>query len=153
MFLEHCPTNNQVQIGYTAFHTSKKTHTGTGLLLYMSKLEKAARAQGNDLFEPTLAAAKAEAVPMAAAATAAATPKRAHTTAQRTDVQAMLADQSLTALQKEVLAMHLKAALTAVNFAGAHPTESKSKTHFCPVHGFNDSHGEQDCNRCKSLKK
>lgn len=161
MFLVHTPTNNQLMIGYTAYHTSRtasKVASGTGLLTHMVTLEKRARAQGSPLFDTPLVAAKAAAVPTVTVKTG--LPKPAPTTtvakskvAAKTDVQALLSDTSLTALQQEVLTHHLQAALAAVNFAGTYPTESKVKSHFCPVHGFNDSHGEQDCNRCKSLKK
>ena len=154
MFNEHCPTNNQLQIGYAAYHasvTAPAIPTGTGLLTFMVKLEKTAKAQGSEIFPSTLLAAKAAAV--LTVPTKPATAKQPPITAARTDVKALLSDASLTPLQQEVLATHLKAALSAVNFAGAHPTESKSRTHFCPVHGFNDTHSERDCKRCQSLKK
>jgi len=60
---------------------------------------------------------------------------------------------ALTALQKEVLNQHLQAAVTAVKFAGVHPTDYKMRAHFCPIHGFNETHSESDCLRCKELKK
>lgn len=157
MFNVHCPNNNQLQIGYTAYHaacTDARPATGAGLLRHMAQLEKTTRAQGGELFDRTV-----HAQPQSANAA------KEHVPVTKTDKVAtkvpagmaayhgMLTDSSLTALQKKVLDQHLQAAMAAVKFAGAHPTETKLRPHFCPVHMFNETHGEADCNRCKSLKK
>jgi hypothetical protein len=155
MFIVHNAANNQLQIGYSAYHakaTDTNPSTGGGLLKHMVKLEAEVRAQGGAIFETGLLefAAKATRVE----STAKAAPKSAtHGSGAHSELQAMLANTSLSTLQKDVLSQHIKAAISAVKFAGAHPTDYKPRAHFCPLHGFNETHAEQDCNRCKSLKK
>jgi hypothetical protein len=60
---------------------------------------------------------------------------------------------TLTALQQDIMMKHMEAAVSAVKFAGAHRKDTKQRAHFCPVHMFNDTHPEAECNACKNLNK
>lgn len=155
IFNEHCPTNNQLQIAYTAYHaacTVDHPATGAGLLKHMTNLEKSTRAQGGELFPQTMAtqhyASKATHPPPSV--------KPSGSTSKIDEYLAYLTAQfktsaALSPLQKEVMTKHMEAAVCAVKFAGAHPSESKMRPHFCPIHQFNDTHAQGECNRCKAL--
>ena len=155
MFLAHCPTNNQLQIAYSEYHskvTAQAPATGAGLLNHMTTLEKTTRAQGGCLFPDTLGtqhhAGKA-------VQSAPKNPPAAPTniTEYVSYLTRQLATTRLTPLQQQVMKQHMEATVSAVNFAGAHPKETKLRAHFCPMHMFNETHPEADCNSCKALSK
>jgi len=156
MFIVHNATNNQLQIAYSAYHAKATSHipsTGEGLLKHMVKLEADVRAQGGVIFVTGLLDFAAKAAHVVAPKSARRPPSASSATPATGEIQALLMNMSLTALQKEVLNQHLQAAVTAVKFAGAHPTDYKLRAHFCPVHGFNEVHSESDCLRCKEMEK
>jgi hypothetical protein len=154
IFNVYCPTNNQLQIAYTEYHnqsTAEAPPTGTGLLKHMTKLEKTVRAQGGEIFPQTLGTQN-----YAYKATNQAHSGKAHAS-QIDDPIAYLTAQlqtvgTLTSLQKDVMAKHMEATVSAVKFAGNFPAETTTSAHFCPIHKFNETHSEDICNRCKALK-
>jgi hypothetical protein len=153
MFNVYCPTHNLLQIGYSAYHTACTVDvpaTGEGLLKHMSALEATTRAQGSELFPETIGTQQYAAKAVQQGPTTKTSGSALST--YLTYLQAQL-QSPLTALQQEVMMKHMEAAVSAVKFAGAHPKDTKQRAHFCPVHMFNDTHPEAECNACKNLSK
>lgn len=123
--------NNIAQMAYNAAHTN--VHITSAILLdAMATAETTAINQGSRMVTQT-----AGAVYGANKAVTSATPVR-QTTGMNTK-------------QLEIMKRFEEAMQAAVKLADKHPDEVKLRSHFCPVHGFQDSHSGEACLKVKNL--